>query len=214
MKSYLKEVGKYPTPTHQDYLDYYNSPTESLRDKLITGNLQLVYQQGKKYQKYLSTEIFEDVIFEGNLGLIKAVDKFNPNKGYKFSTYAAFWIVQSMISFMKQNSGIVDNTISLDNVYTNLDEDSENNFIDSLAQEEPDTKNLDNYYLTKKIHEFKEVLSLREYDILCYYYGVDGYKEMDINEMAKRLDYSHETVRLIKETALNKVRRKYNKNDF
>lgn len=214
MKNYLNEVGKYPTPTHQDYLDYYNNPTEVLRNKLITGNLQLVYQQGKKYQRYLSTEVFEDVIFEGNLGLIKAVDKFNPNKGYKFSTYAAFWIVQAMISFMKQNSGIVDNTISLDNTYTNLDEDSENNFIDSLAQEEPDTKDLDKYYFTQQIQKFKEVLSLREYDILCYYYGVDDYKEMDLNEMAKRLDYTHETVRLIKENALNKVRRKYNRNDF
>lgn len=214
MKSYLDEVGKYPTPTHEDYVNYFNNPTEKLRNKIIEGNLQLVYQQGKKYQKYVTPEVFEDVIFEGNLGLIKAVDKFNPNKGYKFSTYAAFWIVQSMISFMKENSYITDPTISLDNVYTNLDEDNENNFIDALAYEEPDTSELDRYYVTKKIQQFKEILTLREYDILCYFYGVDGYKEMDIPEMAKRLGYTYETVRLIKETALNKIRSKYSRDDF
>lgn len=214
MKNYLNEVGKYPTPTQEDYNSYFSNPTEKLRNKIIEGNLQLVYQQGKKYQKYLSPEVFEDVIFEGNIGLIKAVDKFNPNKGYKFSTYAAFWIVQAMISFMKENSHITDPTISLDNIYTNLDEESENNFIDSLIHEEPDTKDLDTYYTTKKIQQFKEVLTHREYDILCYYFGVDGYEEMDVPEMAKRLGYSYETVRLIKETALNKIRSKYSKNDF
>jgi DNA-directed RNA polymerase sigma subunit (sigma70/sigma32) len=77
MKNYLNEIGKFPTPTQEHYLEYFKTKSDKVKNFIIEGNLQLVYQQGKKYQKYVDTETFEDVIFEGNLGLIKAVEKFN-----------------------------------------------------------------------------------------------------------------------------------------
>jgi DNA-directed RNA polymerase sigma subunit (sigma70/sigma32) len=119
-----------------------------------------------------------------------------------------------MITFMKQNSLISDSTISLDNEYTNLDEDSENNFIDVLVKQEPDTQNLDNYFITKQIQRLKESLTVREYDVMCYLFGVDGYDELTLQELSKKLNYSAETIRMIKEQALNKIRSKYSKNDF
>jgi len=214
MKNYLNEIGKFPTPTQEHYLEYFKTKSDKVKNFIIEGNLQLVYQQGKKYQKYVDIETFEDVIFEGNLGLIKAVEKFNPNKGYKFSTYAAFWIASSMISFLKNNSKTADKTISLENEFTNLDEEEGSNFIDLIASEEPDTKELDNYYLAKNLTKLQNVLTTREYDVLCYSFGVDGYEELDLNEIAYRLEYTPETIRSIREGALKKIRGVYSLNDF
>jgi len=214
MKNYLNEIGKFPTPTQEHYLEYFKTKSDKVKNFIIEGNLQLVYQQGKKYQKYVDMETFEDVIFEGNLGLIKAVEKFNPNKGYKFSTYAAFWIASSMISFLKNNSKTADKTISLENEFTNLDEEEGSNFIDLIASEEPDTKELDNYYLAKNLTKLQNVLTTREYDVLCYSFGVDGYEELDLNEIAYRLEYTPETIRSIREGALKKIRGVYSLNDF
>lgn len=68
---------------------------EAAKDFAITHNLKLVVFFAKKeYQKYNSKIPLEDIIQEGNLGLIKAIEHFNPEKGRKFSTYAEYWIKQ------------------------------------------------------------------------------------------------------------------------
>ena len=64
------------------------------RHKLISSNLRLVIKVVKKYSN-LGLEI-SDLISEGNLGLVRAVEKFDPSKGARFSTYASYWIKQSV----------------------------------------------------------------------------------------------------------------------
>ncbi len=68
---------------------------EQARKNMIRANLRLVINIAKRYM-YLGIP-FLDLIEEGNLGLMKAVDKFEPKKGYRFSTYAAWWIKQSIM---------------------------------------------------------------------------------------------------------------------
>lgn len=74
--------------------EYYNSHSKETKNKLINANLSLVVAVAKKYiGRGLD---FEDLIQEGNLGLILAIEKFDPNKGFKLSTYAIYWIKQSI----------------------------------------------------------------------------------------------------------------------
>ena len=64
-------------------------------DKFINSNLRLVVSIAKKYASFQNMQ-FTDLIQEGNMGLIKAIEKFEPNKGFKFSTYATWWIKQAI----------------------------------------------------------------------------------------------------------------------
>ena len=74
----------------------------SARKKLIESNYRLVLSIAKKYHR--SDIDFNDLLQESNIGLLKAVDRFNPDLGYKFSTYACWWIKQAALQFINENS--------------------------------------------------------------------------------------------------------------
>ena len=97
VRMYLKEIGKVPLLTAQDEIDLakrMEAGDEYAKQKLCEANLRLVVSIAKKYVG--RGMLFLDLIQEGNLGLIKAVDKFDWTKGYKFSTYATWWIRQAI----------------------------------------------------------------------------------------------------------------------
>ncbi len=97
VKIYLKEIGNYPLLSMDEEVELAKKIAEGdqyATDRLTESNLRLVVSIAKKYVgRGLS---FLDLIQEGNLGLIKAVDKFDYSKGYKFSTYATWWIRQAI----------------------------------------------------------------------------------------------------------------------
>ncbi|MGN1098533.1 MAG: RNA polymerase sigma factor RpoD [Clostridia bacterium] len=97
VRMYLKEIGKVPLLSPQEELYYAermaNGDVEA-KNKLTEANLRLVVSIAKRYVG--RGMLFLDLIQEGNLGLIKAVEKFDYTKGYKFSTYATWWIRQAI----------------------------------------------------------------------------------------------------------------------
>ena len=97
VRMYLKEIGKVPLLTAQEEIELakrMEAGDEYAKQKLCEANLRLVVSIAKKYVGRVM--LFLDLIQEGNLGLIKAVDKFDWTKGYKFSTYATWWIRQAI----------------------------------------------------------------------------------------------------------------------
>jgi RNA polymerase primary sigma factor len=97
LASYLDRIGKEKllAPREEKELSRRAKAGDGrARRKLIEKNLRLVVSVAKKYRGYGLP--FEDLIQEGNIGLMKAVDKFDPEKGYRFSTYATWWIRQAV----------------------------------------------------------------------------------------------------------------------
>lgn len=97
VRMYLKEIGKVPLLTadeERDLAERMERGDEDAKKRLCEANLRLVVSIAKRYVG--RGMLFLDLIQEGNLGLIKAVDKFDYTKGYKFSTYATWWIRQAI----------------------------------------------------------------------------------------------------------------------
>ena len=97
---------------------------ESVKDFLIESNLKLVVSIAKHYLKANSTMDLEDIVQEGNIGLMKAIDKFDPSLGYRFSTYATWWIKQSISRALSDQGRtirlpvhLVDQALVLNKVY-------------------------------------------------------------------------------------------------
>ncbi len=97
VKMYLKEIGRVPLLKAEDELEIakrIEAGDQEAKDILITSNLRLVVSIAKKYVG--RGMLFLDLIQEGNMGLVKAVEKFDYTKGFKFSTYATWWIRQAI----------------------------------------------------------------------------------------------------------------------
>ncbi|MBR6472166.1 MAG: RNA polymerase sigma factor RpoD [Firmicutes bacterium] len=97
VRMYLKEIGKVPLLTAEEEVELakrMGEGDEEAKKRLCEANLRLVVSIAKRYVG--RGMLFLDLIQEGNLGLIKAVDKFDYTKGYKFSTYATWWIRQAI----------------------------------------------------------------------------------------------------------------------
>ena len=97
VRMYLREIGRIPLLTAEEELELAKKVLENdeeAKQKLAESNLRLVVSIAKKYVG--RGMLFLDLIQEGNMGLIKAVEKFDYKKGYKFSTYATWWIRQAI----------------------------------------------------------------------------------------------------------------------
>lgn len=97
VRMYLKEIGKVPLLSSEEEVELAKRMElgeEEAKNRLAEANLRLVVSIAKKYVG--RGMLFLDLIQEGNLGLIKAVEKFDYRKGYKFSTYATWWIRQAI----------------------------------------------------------------------------------------------------------------------
>ncbi len=109
VKIYLQQIGKIPLLSSEQELDLakqiYENQSDFAKNLLVNANLRLVVSIAKKYiGRGLS---FLDLIQEGNLGLMKAAGRFDYTKGYKFSTYATWWIQQSITRAIADKARII-----------------------------------------------------------------------------------------------------------
>ena len=96
---YIKQVSAYPICTPEEELAYFKriaAGDTKAKEEFVARNLKLVLKSALKYQNRVGSFTLADLIQEGNIGLLKAVERFDPSKGFKFSTYATWWIRQGI----------------------------------------------------------------------------------------------------------------------
>ncbi|MCS6972466.1 MAG: RNA polymerase sigma factor RpoD/SigA [Turneriella sp.] len=105
---YLEEINKIPLLTREEEDRLARAAIagdQKAKERLITANLRFVVQVAKKYQKYGISLL--DLINEGNLGLIRAAERFDPDMGYHFISYAVWWIRQAIILAINQKASMI-----------------------------------------------------------------------------------------------------------
>ncbi len=109
LQLYLREISKLQLPAKSETegwaIDYSNGD-KSAGTKMVLANLRLVVKVVSDYQKYWTSN-FLDLIQEGNVGLTRAVEKYDPHRGVKFSSYAAYWIRAHVLKFIMDNWRLV-----------------------------------------------------------------------------------------------------------
>jgi RNA polymerase primary sigma factor len=208
VETYFKEIRKFKPLTKEKELELTerikNGDDEAKR-ALVEANLKFVVTIAKKYR---DDDIpFEDIISEGNLGLIKAAERYDASMGNKFITYAVWWIkayIQDFIERHDRNRDIDSDVLSSVLSDDLCDDDYERELI-GINEEFGNTIN-DINYRENAISEMVASLETRERKILALYFGLDGDKEHTLNEIGCELNLSGERVRQIMDKAIVKLK--------
>lgn len=106
IQNYVHQMRNVPLLTKEQEIELtlkYQAGDKKAKDKLVIANLRLVAMAAKSYSTYASMS-FEDLLQEGTLGLIRSVETFDTEKGYRFSTYAMYWIKQAISRALANNA--------------------------------------------------------------------------------------------------------------
>lgn len=170
---------------------------ESALNELVTANLKYVVTVAKQFA-WCGLPVY-DLISEGNLGLITAAKKFNPEKGTKFITYARWWITQAIKSYI-DNSGYDKELTNMED-YIFDDETANSATINDNFEEEVHKIQ----GRSSAINELLSCLSKREYRVLQAYFGLNGEQEKTLDEISVEFGLTPERVRQIKDTGIEKL---------
>jgi RNA polymerase primary sigma factor len=207
---YFKEIGGFKTLSKDEEFSLwekyrkYNDITA--RDKLIQSNLKFVASVAKSYQGLGLS--YSDLIAEGNYGLMKAIDKFDYEKGYKTISYSVWWIKQSILEALKERVGIEGDPLPQDCEKQCSDDEIINNSYNSYNNYFIDDEDIDHEQIEQKriISILMEGLTKREIFIVKNYYGLDSNKSLTLEEIGKELNLTKERVRQILEKVFKKMR--------
>ena len=180
----------------------------SCRNRLIEHNLRLVAHVVKKYNNTIYET--DDLISIGTIGLIKAVDSFNKEKGIRLATYASRCIENELLMLMR-SSKKQSKEVSL---FDPIGSDKEGNTIqllDICIAEEPDiVERMEEQQKLGKLREYVDtVLTDREKEIISLRYGMENGREVTQREIADKLNISRSYVSRIEKKALKKLKAAY-----
>lgn len=196
----------------QEYLRKFKEGDIGARNKLIEHNLRLVAHIIKKY--YTKESDHEDLVSIGTIGLIKALDSFNPDKSIKLSSYASRCIENEILMHFRNGKKSAQD-MSLDD---SIDTDKDGNpltLIDILAVDDDFTRNLERETYLSKLRKFiDETLDEREKKIIDMRFGLDGSKPKTQQEIADILGISRSYISRIEKKSLDLLRKRYEKEDL
>jgi len=213
--TYLKDIRKIKvmTPDREKQLaqrmlsdDLTLTEKRQIEQELLTGNLRFVITVAKQYQNQ-GLELC-DLIAEGNLGLLKAVENFDWSKQLRFISYAVWWVRQSILHSLNENARTIRLPVNVVQELQKAKKELEKSGVEFLSN--PDALAPDSGFHTKDILKDKlkgilEVLDDREKIIIEDYYGLSG-NTRTLEDIGNDFQLTKERVRQIKEKALRKLR--------
>jgi RNA polymerase primary sigma factor len=266
LDKYLTDIGKIPmlnADEEADLAQRIRAGDKEALEKLTKSNLRFVVSVAKQYQNQGLS--LSDLINEGNVGLMKAAKRFDETKGFKFISYAVWWIRQSILQAIVEYSRIVRLPLNKVGSYNKVNEayvtfvqkferepsheelgeildvapkeianmlkgngrhlsvdaplsgdDGDSTMLDLISSDQNDSpdENLMEESLIEEVAQGLSILSVREVEVLSSYYGLNGMKSMTLEEIGELYGLTRERVRQIKERAIRRLRKSYNRNDL
>ena len=181
------------------------------KNEILESNLRFVFDIARHYTG--RGVPISELISDGNMGLLRAIEKFDESKYVKFISYAVWWIRQAMLESIKKKNAInfveiepnTDNDVSMDKKLIEDDEDDtyfNNDFSNENDEKESEIKIGQKNIVIKLLN----VLDERERDVIESYYGINDKKELTLTDIGKKYNLSSERVRQIKKKGLMKLR--------
>jgi RNA polymerase primary sigma factor len=257
LDKYLQEIGSVSMITADEEVELavrIREGDERALERLVNANLRFVVSVAKQYQNQGLP--LGDLINEGNLGLIRAAQRFDETRGFKFISYAVWWIRQSILQALAEQARIirlplnrigaltkinkaasvleqkyerepsteelatlleleVDHVedylktstrhISIDAPMSTEEDSSLLSLLPSLDEPDPDSY-LIKESLQSEIHNSLRILSEKERNVVCYFFGISRHSELSLEEISNKMELTRERVRQIKEKALKKLK--------
>lgn len=214
VKIYYNELKKYnhlSKEEEKELISKCRNGDIDARNRLLEANLKFVFDVAKRYTG--RGVAISDLISEGNMGLMKAYEKFDEEKDVKFISYAVWWIKQSISECIKRNTLRRLNEINKEEETTHIVEKSDDEEDDSVTAYEMTYSDESDRRSNEIENEQKTSVSIllshlnnRERQVIEYYYGINDNKELTLFEIGKEMHLSSERVRQIKVTAMKKLR--------
>lgn len=215
---YYDELKKYKPLTkakEKRLLRQCRNGNTKAKNELLEANLKFVFDIARHYTGRGVS--ISDLISEGNMGLLRAIDKFDESKDVKFISYAVWWIRQAMMEAIKKKKMLtmveIDPTQSNDRFIERNVSDEEDERVGGLSDtsfsnEKEEYRNELNGIQKDVVGKILKVLSKREKEIVENYYGLSDNDELTLYEIGKKYNLTSERVRQIKKQALKKLRTK------
>lgn len=210
---YYKELNKYKPLTRANEKKLLKKSKDgdiNAKNKILESNLKFVFDIAKHYTGR-GLSILE-LISEGNMGLLRAIDKFDITKDVKFISYAVWWIRQAMSDAIRKRKVInfvdIEPNSDNDSIITNklIDEEDDIYFTNDKSTENDEFEKELNETQRNYISSLLSCLTSREREIIEDFYGLNDREELNLTEIGEKCNLSIERVRQIKLVAMRKLR--------
>ncbi|MFO8065039.1 MAG: RNA polymerase sigma factor RpoD/SigA [Spirochaetia bacterium] len=202
---YLKEINKIPLLTREEEDKYARAAADgdkSAKDMLVQANLRFVVNVAKKYQNQGLP--LSDLISEGNIGLMNAIERFDVDKGYHFISYAVWWIRQAILKAICEKSRMIRLPLNRANELVQIEKVRKDiqgsNGEDAEMRKIAETLNMDQDHVADLINISRDLISLetpvyqeKDSSILGDFVEDEGYKppETEVEEQSLKDDINH-----------------------